>query len=765
MNPASTAAITYAEQNGVDLSIVAGSGKGGRIVKADIEAAVTLRESRFAGAKSGVQNPSQWLMDWLGSGKSSTGLDVHETTAMQSMAVYACVKVLAEAVGSLPMEVYTRLDGGGKALANKHPLYRILHNFPNPEMTALDFRETMMTHLLLWGNAYAEIERDVSGRPIALWPLRPDRMQIWRGFADTNYQLEYWYSLYTGGMTILAPSEVLHLKNLSIDGIRGLSPIAHQREAVGLALALESYAGHFFGNDATPGGFLSHPGKLSENARANLKAGWEAGHRGLDNSSRMAVFEEGITFQKVGIPPEDAQFLQSRQFQLTEIARMYRVPAHLIGDMGRVTHANIEHLGIDFVTHTMRPIAVTWEQAIQQKLFLDSEQDTYFAEFLFDALLRGDIATRYASYAIARTSSFMSVNEIRLRENLNPISDADGGNDYIQPLNMGPLGTVPQAASPIPAPQTDLAESEGAGDSGSGRSLDWGRWFKRELDVIGRIERERVLQNAQKTLPKGDLRGFQRFLLDFYTEKLTPIIADKLSPVFGEKTDLTTDYIAHFAAQHSRESLEAAQGALATHPGDELGAIEGLLSGWEATRSLAIIKRERWSLRMTMAPDMEPDGDEMDEPEAPPVNNFYITVPERSVTVQNHVQPANATVEIAGDTINVAPAAVTVGAPDVINNVTVEPAAVTVEPADIAITVQPADVTVPVTIEGDTTNILPGIAPDITILPAEVTVNLPTPEPSRGVSVLYDSAGKVIGTAPRSAPKPEDSKAKPKAKK
>jgi HK97 family phage portal protein len=677
-------------------------------------------ELRFTGAKSGIANPSQWLMDWLGAGKSSTGIDVHETTAMQSVAVYACVKVLAETMAALPLIVYQRLPNGGKARATSHPLYRILHDAPNPEMSASDFRATMETHLNLWGNAYAEIERDVSGRPIALWPLRPDRMQIWRGFQDTNYQLEYLYSLYNGGSVTLAPSQVLHLKNLSIDGIRGLSPIAHLREAVGLALALESYAGHFFGNDSTPGGFLSHPGKLSETARENLKKGWEAGHRGLDQTNRMAVFEEGITFQKVGIPPEDAQFLGSRQFQLTEIARMFRVPQHLVGELGRVTHANIEHMGIDYVTHTIRPKAVNWEEAIMQKLFSESEQGSYFAEFLFADLLRGDLASRYAAYAVGKQWGWLNSNEIRDMENMNPISDEDGGNDYMAPLNMGPLQAL--AAPPVVDPAAE-AGAAGSEDVPSERDVVWQRWFTEKIEAILRRERTDVLQNAQKLLRKGDLRGFQRWLSGFYAEDHPKWMEERLAPLFkGEPESFVAEYVSDFSLRHSQKSLQALQNAIASQNGHSLEALEGVFGTWESERSLEIVKSERWRLHLpSETRELAPAT-----AYAPVINN-YVTVPERQVTIDNHVEIPAAQIEVpVTNEINVAPA----NAPEVNVPVTVQapPAAnVTIETPPTTIQVQ---------------------QPDVNIYPPAVTVNLPPEAPSQGVDVIYDANGKVTGTRP-----------------
>lgn len=381
--------------------------------------------------RSGITLTSPEAIELFGVEKSAAGRSVTPNTAMQASAVFACVRVIAESIASLPLFVY-RATKEGKEKAYDHPAFYVLHDLANEEMTSFTFRETMMTHLLLWGNAYAEIEYDRMGNVKGLWPLRPDNVFPER---DPQGKLQYRVLLPDRTGAILPKERVLHIPGLSFDGIVGMSPIAMAREAIGLSLAAEEFGARFFGNGAKPGGVLEHPGKLSKEAVERLRDSWNKMHQGLTNQHRIAILEEGMTYKQIGIPPEDAQFLQTRKFQLEEIARIFRVPLHLIQDLEHATFSNIEHQSIDFVVHTIRPWVVRWEQALNWKLFGTSTK--FFAEFNVDGLLRGDIKSRYEAYAIARQWGFMSVNEIRSLENLNKVPN---GDIYLQPLNMAEAG-------------------------------------------------------------------------------------------------------------------------------------------------------------------------------------------------------------------------------------------------------------------------------------------------------------------------------------
>jgi HK97 family phage portal protein len=243
----------------------------------------------------------------------------------------------------------------------------------------------------------------------------------------------YRYTLAREGINLtLAPWQVLHIPGLGFDGLLGYSPIAMAREAVGLAMATEEFGARFYNQNAQPGIVLKHPNRLSNEARDNLRKSWEDSHRGLDKAHKAAILEEGMSLEKIGIPPDDAQFLETRKFQRSEIASFFHIPPHMIGDLDKATFSNIEQQSLEFVVYTMRPWLVRWEQAINQKLIL---QENYFSEFLVDGLLRGDIAARYSAYAVGRQWGWLSANDVRELENMNPI---DGGDTYLTPLNMLP---------------------------------------------------------------------------------------------------------------------------------------------------------------------------------------------------------------------------------------------------------------------------------------------------------------------------------------
>ena len=370
-------------------------------------------------------------------GGTSSGKAVNETTAMQTTAVYACVRILAEAIAGLPLHLYEYKDGG-KERVSDHPLYFLLHDAPNAEMTSFVFRETLMSHLLLWGNAYAQIVRDGRGRVLSLYPLLPNRVTVDR---DANGQIFYSYKAdygdIRGGDVVLRRDEVLHIPGLGFDGLVGYSPIAMAKNAVGMAIATEEYGASFFANGANPGGVLEHPGTIKDIGR--VKESWNAAYQGSGNAHRVAVLEEGMKFQQIGIPPEQAQFLQTRKFQINEIARIFRVPPHMVGDLEKSSFSNIEQQSLEFVKYTLDPWVIRWEQAINQALLLPSERGRLFAKFNVDGLLRGDYASRMTGYATARQNGWLSANDIRELEDMNRIPAELGGDEYLVNGNMIPM--------------------------------------------------------------------------------------------------------------------------------------------------------------------------------------------------------------------------------------------------------------------------------------------------------------------------------------
>ena len=374
-------------------------------------------------------------------GSSASGKRVNERTSMQMTAVYSCVRILSEAVASLPLNVFRYTDSGGKEKAFDHPLYHLLHDEPNPEMSSFVFRETLMTHLLLWGNAYAQVIRNGKGEVIALYPLMPDRMSVDR---DQHGHLYYKYTK-TGedaptmenGSVYLSPSDVLHIPGLGFDGLVGYSPIAMAKNAIGLAIAAEEYGSKFYANGAAPSGVLEHPGTLKDPAR--VRDSWNSTFGGSSNSHKVAVLEEGMKYTPISISPNEAQFLETRKFQINEIARIFRVPPHMVGDLEKSSFSNIEQQSLEFVKYTLDPWVIRWEQALYRTLLSEEEKQTLFFKFNVEGLLRGDYASRMNGYATARQNGWMSANDIRELEDLDRIPADLGGDLYLVNGNMLPL--------------------------------------------------------------------------------------------------------------------------------------------------------------------------------------------------------------------------------------------------------------------------------------------------------------------------------------
>ena len=374
-------------------------------------------------------------------GGSAAGKRVNERSAMQMTAVYSCVRILAEAVAGLPLHLYRYKEDGGKEKALDHPLYLLLHDEPNPEMSSFVFRETLMTHLLLWGNAYAQIIRNGRGEVMALYPLMPDRMAVDR---DDKGQLYYEYTtsaddapISKGSIVRLKPSDVLHIPGLGFDGLVGYSPIAMAKNAIGLAIATEEYGSKFFANGAQSSGVLEHPGTIKDPQR--VRDSWMSQFGGSANSNKIAVLEEGLKYTPISISPEQAQFLETRKFQINEIARIFRVPPHMVGDLEKSSFSNIEQQSLEFVKYTLEPWLVRWEQSIQRILFSADEKKRYFVRFNVEGLLRGDYASRMNGYAVGRQNGWMSANDIRELENLDRIPAEEGGDLYLINGNMLPL--------------------------------------------------------------------------------------------------------------------------------------------------------------------------------------------------------------------------------------------------------------------------------------------------------------------------------------
>ena len=416
-------------------------------------------------------------------GGSNSGKNVNERSAMQMTAVYACVRILSESIAGLPVHLYQYVDSGSKQKALEHPLYRLLHDEPNPEMTSFVFRETLMTHLLLWGNAYAQIIRNGKGQVVALYPLMPNRMSVDR---DDKGHLFYQYQMQDSdaptaksGTVILKPTDVLHVPGLGFDGLVGYSPIAMAKNAIGLSIATEEYGAKFFANGATPSGILEYPGTV-KNPEA-IRESWNAGFGGSSNAHKVAVLEEGMKYTPIAISPNEAQFLETRKFQIDEIARIFRVPPHMVGDLEKSSFSNIEQQSLEFVKYTLEPWIVRWEQSLNRALLTETEKAAYFVKFNVDGLLRGDYQSRMNGYATARQNGWMSANDIRELENLDLIPDELGGNLYLINGNMTKLqdaGIFAASSAAGKEEKTDeevLEVEESDGDESGDTGTDGGK--------------------------------------------------------------------------------------------------------------------------------------------------------------------------------------------------------------------------------------------------------------------------------------------------
>lgn len=399
-----------------------------------------MRDDRLnkQSAKNDITGPGAKMLQQYGS--TSAGKVVNEQTAMQLTTVYACVRTIAEAVAGLPLHLYRYTDSG-KEKAVDNSLYYLLHDEPNPEMSSFTFRETLMTHLLLSGNAYAQKIFDNRGQVIALYPLMPTQMNVLR---DSSGKLVYQYTYTpsdskpgTPKTVNLSSEEVLHIPGLGFNGLVGFSPIAMARNALGLAMATEEFGSKFFANGAQPSGVLEHPGTIKDPEK--LRNEWQRNFGGSSNSNKTAVLEEGLKYHPISIPPDQAQFLESRKFQVNEICRIFRMPPHMVGDLEKSSFNNIEQMSLEFVKYTLDSWVCRWEQGLKRSLLRGDDKKKYFWKFNVDGLLRGDYVSRMNGYAVGRQNGWLSANDIRALEDMDMIPDKLGGNLYLVNGNMLPL--------------------------------------------------------------------------------------------------------------------------------------------------------------------------------------------------------------------------------------------------------------------------------------------------------------------------------------
>ncbi len=380
---------------------------------------------------------------------SDSGITVTSETAMRFSTVYSCIKVISEDVGKLPIILYRRRRDGGKDRATDHPLYKIMHDRPNPWMTAMSFKEMLTGHMCLRGGGYSFINRIGSGKVAELLPIHPDRVTVKQG---EDWEVRYEIRRPGGDIQTFGRDKIFHPIGQTLDGVNGITPIAHQRETIGLGMAAQRFGAKVFTNGAKMGGSLTTPAKFKDPKRADqLAADFDAKTSG-ENAHKTILLEEDMKWIKVGMTSEDAQYLETRKFQRSEIAGIFRVPPHKIGDLERATFTNIEHQGGEYVADCLLAWFVRWEQALNAQLLTESEQEQYFFEFLPDALMRGDTQARFTAYQTAIDEGIMSPDEVRAKENMNPRDDGLGGR-FMRSANTVPADTPVDSSAPPPPPR------------------------------------------------------------------------------------------------------------------------------------------------------------------------------------------------------------------------------------------------------------------------------------------------------------------------
>lgn len=455
-------------------------------------------------------------------GFNSSGVRVTALTAMKVSACFACVRVLTETMASLPRQIFYRNADNEQVEDLQHPLKTILNRAPNSLQTAFEFWEMLTAFTALYGNAYAKIDFDNKGQIIALWPLKPDCIRI-ELMPSKNLRFIY-NNPVTRQTEIYLQEEIFRVPGLSLDGYTGLNTVLFAEDALGLSIATEIFGGKFFSQDATPSVVLEHPNKLSDTAIKNLKQSWARQHSGLNNAFSVAVLEEGMKVSPIGVPNKDSQFLETRRYQIAEIARFFGIPLHMVNELEKSSFSNIEQQSIEFVKYTVRPRSIRWEQRVNKDLLLDEK---YYMKHNLDALLRGEILTRYQAYTAGINAGWLTRNEARRREDLNPLPGLD---EPLSPLNMAGAGDTSQNTDNT-ADNTDKNTTEYTDTTTEQKAL-------RALDVMVKEATNRIIATEvagmQAAFKKGkNIQESQDIAEAFINDKLKPYITRTLAPLYG----------------------------------------------------------------------------------------------------------------------------------------------------------------------------------------------------------------------------------------
>lgn len=556
-------------------------------------------------AQSSAASPADWLVSAFGGRRSASGQSVTADSALTNTAVWNAIRILTGATAGLPLILYKRRPDGGKERATTHPLYTLLHDAPTERLTSFEWREMLGGHLELRGNAYAYIEHDRRGVVTALPALHPDRMSLLIAPDDT---LWYKYQPRVGPQLTFKEEEILHFRGFSSDGLVGKGPIEVAREAIGVAMAAEEHTAKFYANDATPGGILKHKGKLSQDAYDRLKQSWDARFGGSGNAWKAAILEEGMEWTSMTMSRRDAQYIETRKFQIEEIARIFDLPPHMLKSMDRATFSNIEHQGIEFVTWSLRARLVRMEQRLNQALLLEHERGTYFFEFLVDALLRGDTAGRYAAHKIGRDGGWLSADEVREIENMNPLPDGQG-KIYLQPLNMATTQDDPAKKDPPKEPKKPAAAAAEDEDDEEDPEDLTARMLAASVpvltDAFARALRKELLASRRQLERSADPVEFVAWHETFWrdhqgmlTELLLPVLRMVTAAADSAGAEPLVRALAAAAVERERGDARASVTATAAEGREALAT---LFTAWESSRAAAAAQRERSAILSTLS--------------------------------------------------------------------------------------------------------------------------------------------------------------------
>ncbi|MDE2427043.1 MAG: phage portal protein [Elusimicrobia bacterium] len=571
------------------------------------------------------------LAAFFGPVDTASGVAVNEYTAFNSSAVFAAVRLISEAMGLMECVLQEEKpnkddpDQVDKIEAKAHPLWNLLHEEPNPEMTPMSFFSTITAHCLTWGNGYAEIVRDGAGRPAQYWPIPPNRVRPRRVLSDNPRDRTICYDIFpniaspyalqalpinNGGeeMVTIPYWNMLHVPGLGFDGLLGYSVVTCARESIGLTMATEQFGASFFGRGSRPSGVLTHPGKMKKEARINLRESWEKAYQGLSNAQRVALLEEGVKWEAIGIPPEDAQFLQTRAFQIAEICRWFNVPPHMLRDLSRATFSNIEHQGMDFVTYSLMPWIVRVVQELRRKSLTAEEKKRYLIAFLYQVLQRGDFLSRMQGYQMGIQNGILCPDEARALEGMNHRSDGLG-KEFRRPANILPDTAETQAAGlpapgatdPAAIPAPDAADDPKDKKKKAAKAAKKAKAQKQRAALIAAqravlaeaLERMVSVEVKHLTRAAGDTKRFLAAVEEFY-ERFPGMLSKALEPGLRAHLALLDDgrdaaalvqsLASEYVADSKRELLDAS-GA----PPDKFQAgIETLLKRWEVERPRAL---------------------------------------------------------------------------------------------------------------------------------------------------------------------------------